>query len=468
MDHYRRLQPGAVLFAILLGLLVWAPLPFGSNREWAWGIIEVVVFSVLFAYLVLLARGRLQVTAATRRAAVIIVVLVAWLAFQFFQVIPLPAEVVRAIDTARYTVAGDVFGEQPQEALALSFDVGASYEEALKNSAYVALFILVLGLADTRRRIMALVGTLVLSGVALATFGLYEYLTQQPSLGPQGVAFLRAADATFVNRNHFAAYTNVIIALVIGVILSRPTPGGEGRSHTLRSLEELLDWRSYAAVYLVIASAALIFTQSRGGITALVLSAMVVLIVLSRRSTPGRHNLGRLVAALLVAGVIAGFFGATLLSERMAAAHTDIANRLTIWEDAYRLFREFWLVGAGGGSFEYIFPAFDAMGSYEHVDHAHSDYLELLVEQGVIGFSLIMAAMLVALRAFYGGITRVTDRHSNGLIVGTAIGVLSMLFHGLVDFNFHIPANAAYFFVLLGLGLAQALPGDVDGQQDAS
>ena len=40
------------------------------------------------------------------------------------------------------------------------------------------------------------------------------------------------------------------------------------------------------------------------------------------------------------------------------------------------------------------------------------------------------------------------------MLFGVNVATTALLIHGLVDFNFHIPANAAYFFVLLGLGMA--------------
>ncbi|MBU1862988.1 MAG: hypothetical protein KKH94_04905, partial [Candidatus Omnitrophica bacterium] len=38
-----------------------------------------------------------------------------------------------------------------------------------------------------------------------------------------------------------------------------------------------------------------------------------------------------------------------------------------------------------------------------------------------------------------------------GILLGSAIGILSLALHGLVDFNFHIPANMNVVAVLAGI-----------------
>ena len=38
------------LFYGLLAIILWAPIPFGSNRAWAWSILEIMVFSLFLAW----------------------------------------------------------------------------------------------------------------------------------------------------------------------------------------------------------------------------------------------------------------------------------------------------------------------------------------------------------------------------------------------------------------------------------
>jgi hypothetical protein len=47
-------------------------------------------------------------------------------------------------------------------------------------------------------------------------------------------------------------------------------------------------------------------------------------------------------------------------------------------------------------------------------------------------------------------------KHFNSRRLGCAIGILSLSLHGLIDFNFHIPANMLLFSVYAGLIMAPA------------
>ena len=51
------------LFFALLALLVWLPLPFGSNRPWAEALFELVVVGLALSYLFAWQRGVVRVGA---------------------------------------------------------------------------------------------------------------------------------------------------------------------------------------------------------------------------------------------------------------------------------------------------------------------------------------------------------------------------------------------------------------------
>ncbi|MCM2327041.1 MAG: hypothetical protein NDI88_04055, partial [Lysobacter sp.] len=85
------------------------------------------------------------------------------------------------------------------------------------------------------------------------------------------------------------------------------------------------------------------------------------------------------------------------------------------------------------------------------VDYAHNDYAQLFLELGVAG-----AAVIVLLGVAYAmrwiELARVWRERTHGhLQMAAGLGMLAMIVHGLVDFNFHIPANAIYFSFLAGI-----------------
>jgi len=93
---------------------------------------------------------------------------------------------------------------------------------------------------------------------------------------------------------------------------------------------------------------------------------------------------------------------------------------------------------------------------YEHV---HNDYLELLVERGLLGLGLWLLAVLTPLVLA----VRVLGRHQDSLHRGLALASIAagsaLLLHSLVDFNLQIPANRWWFHALILLGaLASQVP----------
>jgi O-antigen ligase len=79
--------------------------------------------------------------------------------------------------------------------------------------------------------------------------------------------------------------------------------------------------------------------------------------------------------------------------------------------------------------------------------HAHEDLLQLAAEGGLAALALL-AVVLVAL--FRVLMRRFTDT-SDPVATGAGFGLTALLVHGLVDFNFHIPSNAAIASVLAGV-----------------
>ena len=102
---------------------------------------------------------------------------------------------------------------------------------------------------------------------------------------------------------------------------------------------------------------------------------------------------------------------------------------------ALNVLREKPWFGVGGKNFQWFFPAYkDEAAVSLHYEHAHNDYIENIVEGGLIGFSLqaIMGALVLmsALKVLFGA---QRSRHK-GLILGLLMAVLMTAAHCFVDF----------------------------------
>jgi O-antigen ligase len=87
-----------------------------------------------------------------------------------------------------------------------------------------------------------------------------------------------------------------------------------------------------------------------------------------------------------------------------------------------------------------------------YANHAHNDYLELIVEMGAVGVFVIAGFLLLYL---YGWVRlRKHDwNHMRFLQVGAGLAVFGILLHCLLDFILHTPANLVVFAFLVGVFL---------------
>src|SRR5262245_38059498 len=122
-----RLEAEAILFALFLALLVWVPVPLGSNRGWAWAVLEVWTFALLGGWLVAWARGRVRIAEPLRRAWPLFILFGLYIALEIAHIVPMPRGWVETLspEAARmHALANPVAGTR--DLLTLSIEPHAS------------------------------------------------------------------------------------------------------------------------------------------------------------------------------------------------------------------------------------------------------------------------------------------------------------------------------------------------------
>ena len=82
----RLIRPEKSLYWALLALVVWLPVPLGSNRAWAWALMEVAAFTMLAVWLVLWARDKVVVEVPLRKSWPVFALLGAWVLLLVLQI----------------------------------------------------------------------------------------------------------------------------------------------------------------------------------------------------------------------------------------------------------------------------------------------------------------------------------------------------------------------------------------------
>jgi len=441
-------QPGSkVVAALLVAVLALAPLPFGSNIPLAWGVVAVAAGLLLGAYGVALwisghgprfAPGRLL------PEGILFGLLCLWLAVQ---ALPLGALVPIAFT-----------GRQGQTVLAahLSLAPGATWLMLLRMGTYLSVFIVTLQLSVNSRRGGLMLRAIYFAIVFYAVLGLYM-LTQMNDtfFGIRKLAYLGSATATFLNRNSYATF------LAFGAVIGLALVAGDCRAAWARAEDDGAGLRRIRAGTWVVAIGwplvlvALVASQSRMGLVAgLAGCAAVMLLALRGVRFAARVwlvGLALLTAVLAVAGLLFG----TQLVDRLVFIAQGLGGRLDIYREVLAMIAARPLLGYGGGSFELAFPLFHAppLPALESYDKAHSTYLGLWADLGIVGGTLPMVVVAgLCLRAL-----RALSRNADGSALSLAgLGVVAVgSLHSLVDFSLEIEANTLVYVAVLAMAVAR-------------
>ncbi len=91
------------------------------------------------------------------------------------------------------------------------------------------------------------------------------------------------------------------------------------------------------------------------------------------------------------------------------------------------------------------------------MNEAHNDYLQLLVETGILGFATMIWFLVVLFRRALPKIGGWMTDVNGAVTLACLLGLSGILVHSLVDFNLQIPANAALFYVFCSIAAAPPL-----------
>lgn len=303
---------------------------------------------------------------------------------------------------------------------------------------YALLCFLLTQSLGTQRQIKMLASAISIYGFGLALFALLQSVSSNGKL-----YWVRKIDAgwiygPYINHNHYAGLMELLVPIPLVLSLA----------HGVRSTH-----RKMALGAAAVMASTIFLSGSRGGMLAFVAQMIVLVVVLFKYSDTGKG--GRAFGVfLLLLTVMLAWLGGSELTHRIEAVNNGPQHELSdqvrprIDRDALKMFRYHPLLGFGLGTFEDVYPQFRSFYTENYIDQAHNDYLQLLDEMGILGF----AVMLWFLAVFYIRAFRKIKNWRHDLYgaatLAAMLGCTGILVHSLLDFNLHIPANAAWFYAL--------------------
>ena len=336
---------------------------------------------------------------------------------------------------------------------------------------------------------MIIVGALLVLAVAEFFIGLrqFRYVDNWMPFG-----FIRPngdwrASGTLAHPIHYAGFLEAVGAFAMATAFWSRWPG----------------WMRFLAGYAaVMCYGGVAISGSRGAylssVVSLTVFAVISLIAIRRLEPERLMRVVTYVAVGLVAAIVGAIFlmqQSPLLQKRLnllaqqdlrimsyvlsdgtregeKRPGTDI--RIYNWQAALDQIHVSPVVGTGAGTHLYYGRLFRRPQIQSDPIHAHSDYLEITAEYGLVGATGILLFIVIHWRHGWrrfshilgvelGDLDIYQPRRSDdlALVIGSLSAVSAYLAHSIVDFNLHIPGNAltfAFIFAVLAAPRADEDP----------
>ena len=434
-----------ILFVGLCAVLLFLPLPFGADIPWAVFVFEVATFILAALHIA----GGLK-DANSRWPTFLKVLLLTFAAITVFQLIPLPPAVLRVLSPRAAALLETLGMKGPRS---LTFAVTQSLGDGVLYAAYAIFAFLVYRHVGTRKRAEIFTLVLIASAVFQSFYGLAELFGGTQNIFRfQRTYYLGSATGTYINRDHFSGFLEMLLPLALGYLLAKADFFKLKKGLSLREKlvwfgQERLQKTLVFGLLAVIIGLGIVFSHSRTGLIIFVFTIFLMSSVLTITKR-GRSGI-KIVRGIAIAVIFAAIFiGIGPLIERFTSQNLTKDDRWMYYGNTLKYVQDFPLLGTGLGTFAAIYPMYETKYNPGLVDHAHNDYLEILAESGILGGG---ALILFA----FGGVVWISskwvkrrDPFVRGIVLGALAGVLALLIHSFFDFNLRIPANAAYFVAL--------------------
>ncbi len=435
--------PRAGIAAMLLpALLAAAFLLGGSARSDGPGLLVLWPLSLIFLGIACAELRREPLA----EYSTVLMVLGGGLALALIQLIPLPAALWHALPGRELIAQIDRAAGLGERARPLTMDPPATLVSAL---ALVLPLVVVLLAALLPRFARARLVLIVLAAGALSgLLGVIQLLGD-----PNGPLYFYTPTnngspvGLFANRNHQAVALACLVPLALAAA-ALPRLGQDGQHRAPHSLA------MPAAVLAVGLLVPLIFiTGSRSGLVAAQLALVASPLVISRRgAASGAARVSVVIAAVLsaVTGAAALWLGRDLALERLFGTNLLDDLRVQMLPTLHTMMGEYFVWGSGLGSFERVYMIHEPAELLQpaYVNHAHNDWLELIITGGLPAAALVLALIVsVVWRAFT--VLKRADSEWHPLRRAALVCLAIMAAASLSDY----PLRTPFFAALLSLCL---------------
>jgi O-antigen ligase len=435
-------------------LILLSPLPFGCV-----GRVFSPLFFIFILVLLFISVGQRGKTVQISAKKKIRYLLIAFLGFLVFQLLPLPVFLLKLVSPATVhhisQFKGQVAGFHP-----ISLVPFETLVFGFRFLVFALFFRVLIKVPFKKKEIISILNVLILSSLFQVILGLLKYLHGNRLFFlffhevKEGDPLVKYLTGTLGNPNHFAFYLEMILPLFLALLFLklRFFEAGTSLREKIISTVDKNKWLLLSFAVPVLLGVGIILTGSRAGIITMVLCFLIFaqLAVFLKKGKTTRNRLAFFFIAITAAAL---FIGVQTTVKKFMSTSFESQGRFLRWPATLSMTREFPVFGAGFGTYRYSFFLYDKDETGKWSTHAHNDYLETLAEGGIVGslFFFLLIGMVIY------SIIKMWWARGHPEIKVLGIGIITSLFaavfHSFFDFSLRIPANMFVFVLVLALGI---------------
>lgn len=199
---------------------------------------------------------------------------------------------------------------------------------------------------------------------------------------------------------------------------------------------------------VMVSIGALILTYSRSGWIAFAFALVVYVMLYNKKLLP-------VLVILAIAAV--PFLPQSVLNRILTIGNmkdTSSAYRINIWTGCLKMIKDYWITGVGLGSagFMTIYPKYSIVNSAT-APHSHMQFMEMLLELGIVGFLVYVCFIFVILRRTFK-YSHCSDSLIKNSVIAAASAMSGIILIGFFEYCWFYPRVMFAFFVCVGVGMA--------------
>ena len=302
----------------------------------------------------------------------------------------------------------------------------------------------------SKERIKKIIKVSVVTACVIAFYGLLQYFDLLVNIFPWTQNPQDRVFATIGHSNHTAAYLGMNLMLMLGLIFT-----------AVKTKHKYLMWAGFGLMALT-----LVLTASRGGFFAVIFAGLVWLVYVLKTKKLAKKTLKYSIIGLIIAAVLGVVLSGPIsklgVVERTVSTITfiqqgNMPDRISWWLSSMHMVIDKPFLGHGLSTYK------EEYNKYRRTDYrlpddsqdqitpetAHNEYLNIAATQGIIGFA-VYAAMIVMLFIYvFKFLGRCKDDKDKIAVLSLLAAVIVYLVE--VSISFGTVMTLFFFYTILGL-----------------